>query len=511
MLTWPGRLLFVAPLSLVGLACTAEPTPASEDDTQADEDTGADTDTDTDEGTDTGGPVECLGAPGPWDLGYAIEPDTTPSGDPEAGLHALVHQDYVPCGIPYDLFIAAAQLVPSLQGETLPWRDGKAADLPFDWNLVVSEGGTELVSANCLTCHAGYLNGELVIGLGRHDADFTNTTGIASLLPELDPETDAGQELAKFKARTEVVAPFIQTYTIGTNPAEIVAVVLAAHRDPETLAWSDEPLIDVNPQMIPTDTPPWWRVKKKNAHFYNGMSRGDHRGSMMFASSLCSDDVESVEQMVEYFADIRAYLESLEPPVYPWAIDQTLAAEGEEIFECNCAGCHGTYSSDPDAETYPNLLLPLALVGTDPAMAEGSQDPGVSPTVDWFNASWYGQFAQLLPAQPFVGYTAPPLDGIWATAPFLHNGSVPSIELVLDSSKRPSYWKRATYDSTDYDQAQLGWRWFGVDEGQDQAPEGERQHIYDTTIYAHGNGGHTFGDHLSDEERTAVLEYLKTI
>jgi mono/diheme cytochrome c family protein len=507
MIAWPRPLLFVAPLALL-FACSSERTPNSDDDTQADETGDGDGDgTDT----ETGGPVECQNAPGPWDTGYAIEPDTTPSGDPEAGLWALVHEDYVPCGIPYDLFVLAAQLVPSLQGETLPWREGNAANLPFDFNLVVSAGGTELVSNNCLSCHAGYLNGELVIGLGRHDVDFTNTTGIASMLPELDPDTDAGAELAKFKIRTQTVAPYIQTKTIGTNPADIVAVVLAAHRDSETLAWSDEPLIAIDPPMIPTDTPPWWRVKKKNGHFFNGMSRGDHRGSMMFASSLCTDDIATAEQMVDYFADIRAYLESLEPPAYPWTIDQTLAAEGEELFECNCAGCHGTYSSDPEAETYPNLLIPFEVIGTDPAVATTADDPGVSPTVDWFNSSWYGEFAQLIPDQPFVGYVAPPLDGVWATAPFLHNGSVPSLELVLDSSKRPTYWKRASYDSSDYDQQQLGWSFVELDYGQDQASATERPHIYDTTIFAHDNGGHTFGDHLTDAERAAVLEYLKTI
>ncbi|HLT38015.1 MAG TPA: hypothetical protein VK034_17135, partial [Enhygromyxa sp.] len=245
--------------------------------------------------------------------------------------------------------------------------------------------------------------------------------------------------------------------------------------------------------------------------FYNGMSRGDHRGTMMFASSLCVDDVDQAEAMVDYFADIRAYLESIEAPGYPWTIDETLAAEGEELFECNCAGCHGTYSSDPAEETYPNLLLPLELVGTDPATAQSAGDPQVSPLVAWFNSSWYGDVTQLTPDQPFVGYVAPPLDGIWATAPFLHNGSVPSLELVLDSSRRPSYWRRASYSSTDYDQQQLGWRWIEVDHGHDQASASERVHIYDTTIFAHGNGGHTFGDHLTDAERAAVLEYLKTI
>ena len=456
-------------------------------------------------------PMACAEEPGPWDTGYAIPAHTTPSGDAEAGLHALVHEDYVNCGIPYDLFVTAAQVVPSLQGETLPWRDGAAADLPYDFNLITAPSGVELVTANCLTCHAGYFDGELILGLGRHDANFTNTTGIASLLPELDPNTDAGAELAKFKSRSATLAPWIQTYTIGTNPADIVASVLASHRDPETLAWSDEPLIEISPPLIVVDTPPWWRVAKKNGHFHTGMSRGDHRGSMMFASSLCVDDVTQAETMVEYFADIRAYLESIEAPSWPWEVDANLAAEGEAVFECNCAPCHGTYASDPADESYPNLLIPLDVVGTDPAVAEGGVDPQISPTVAWFNASWYGQFAQLLPDDPFLGYVAPPLDGIWATAPYLHNGSVPSLAALLDSSQRPTYWRRASYDSSDYDRDALGWRVTALDHGQDQASAMERPHVYDTTIYAHENGGHTFGDHLDDAERGALLEYLKTL
>jgi hypothetical protein len=57
----------------------------------------------------------------------------------------------------------------------------------------------------------------------------------------------------------------------------------------------------------------------------------------------------------------------------------------------------------------------------------------------------------------------------------------------------------------------MGWRYQVLDHGQDQASENERKHIYDTTISAHGNGGHVFGDHFTDAERAAVLEYLKTI
>ncbi len=113
--------------------------------------------------------------------------------------------------------------------------------------------------------------------------------------------------------------------------------------------------------------------------------------------------------------------------------------------------------------------------------------------------------------EPHLGYVAPPLDGIWATAPYLHNGSVPTIATLLDSSKRPRYWSRS-FESTDYDAAALGWDFAELDHGQAGEPtERARVKIYDTTLQGYGNGGHTFGDDLDDGERRAVLEYLKTL
>ncbi|PRP97518.1 Cytochrome c [Enhygromyxa salina] len=495
--------------ALFTLACSTPPDGSADSNASSEDGEGTAGESET---SDTG-PASCVDADGPWDAGYAIEGPDIPAGDPEQGLWALVHQDYVNCGIPYDLFVTAAEFVAQLQNEPLPWRDGKAAELPYDWNLVVSEGGTELVASNCLTCHADYFNDELILGLGRHTADYTEDFGaFAGLLPMLEEGTDAALELEKFRERTETLAPHVQTYTVGSNPADVIAIVLSAHRDPETLAWSSEALNPLDPPMIVADTPPWWRVKKKAGHFANGMSRGDHRGSMMFASSLCVDSVEQAEQMLDYFSDIRAYIASIEAPRYPWAIDEQLAAEGEEIFTCDCAGCHGSYSQDPEAETYPNLLIPLDIIATDPVTAQlAASGEGSGQQVEWFNSSWYGQFTELRPAAPFIGYVAPPLDGIWATAPFFHNGSAPSLAAVLDSSARPRYWRRATYDSTDFDRDQLGWRFVELDYGQAEASDTERKHIYDTTILAHGNGGHTFGDHLDDGQRAAVLEYLKTL
>ena len=80
----------------------------------------------------------------------------------------------------------------------------------------------------------------------------------------------------------------------------------------------------------------------------------------------------------------------------------------------------------------------------------------VSPAfIDGYNRSFYGEIAHL---EPGAGYVAPPLDGIWASAPYLHNGSVPTLAALLESRTRPRFWARRSLGSSDYDTARLGWR-----------------------------------------------------
>ncbi|MCH9683132.1 MAG: hypothetical protein K0V04_16985 [Deltaproteobacteria bacterium] len=442
--------------------------------------------------------------------GFALPQAEQAQGDVEAGYHALTHEGYVSCGIPYSLFSLAQPLLGGFaDGEPLPGREGNNADLPHNWTAHVTADGAEIVSLNCLECHAGKFNGELIVGLGKADADYTsNIGGGLGGIPVPDLPVPGIEQMARMAQRYQTLGPHIQTFTVGTNPADQVAAVLAAHHDPQTLEWFDEPQVALPDILLVVDTPPWWRVAKKNAMFYNGMARGDHRATMMFTSSLCTDSVAEAEQILTYFDDIRAYLASIEAPSYPFSIDGERAAQGQAVFERDCACCHGTYADDAADETYPNLLFPLDVVGTDPLMAEASAAYGLD---DWFNASWYGQIGPLSPEDPFPGYVAPPLDGIWATAPFLHNGSVPSLELVLDSTQRPRWWRRLDYDSTHFDQAAVGWPWAELPYSWDDAPQDERRHVYDTTKLGHWNTGHTFGDHLTDAERQAVLEYLKTL
>jgi mono/diheme cytochrome c family protein len=426
------------------------------------------------------------------------------SGDAQKGYAALVEEGYVSCGVPYSAYSAAFGAAPA--NLRLPGRTGHNATLPYYQTAFTTKSGVEVVSLNCLVCHSSTIGGQIVMGLGQSFGDYTDDPSTqASLAGLLVSDPKEKVEYQKWLGRVQAIAPYVQPTTVGVNPADNLAAVLFAHRDPATLAWSDTPLLPLPPTyVVPVDVPPWWRMAKKNAMFYVGAGRGDHARIMMTASTLCTDTVAEAQEIDAYFGDVEAYITSLTPPAYPQPIDQALAEKGRPLFESTCSRCHGTYGGSP---SYPNLLVALDEVKTDPALAQGSAQFGAQ-YLDWFSKSFYGQTARL---EPQDGYVAPPLDGIWATAPFFHNGSVPTLEAVLDSSKRPTFWTRSFKDD-DLDFSAVGWATTVVDHGKDAEPNAStKKKIYDTTQPGYGNGGHTYGDALSDADRAAVIEYLKTL
>jgi hypothetical protein len=438
-----------------------------------------------------------------------LEGEQQRPGDPAKGYDVLVNESYVPCGIPWSVF---KNLGPAKAEDTLPGRRDRNADIAYTYTAFTTKDGVDLVGSNCLLCHTGRLDGKLVVGLGASDVDFTQSAEEQISRSETvgmfvsDPKERA--EWQKWKKRVDTVAPYAVLSTRGLNPADSFTAVLFAHHDPKTLAWSDTPLIDVPPPMdVPVDTPPWWHMKKKTSMFYVGAGRGDHARIMMTASILCTDSVEESRAIDAWFGDVRAYIASIEPPKYPFAIDAALAASGRDVFEKTCSRCHGTYGP---GGSYPNRLVMVEDIGTDSLLAMGSAQFG-KPFTEWFEKSFFGETARL---EPQKGYVAPPLDGIWATAPYLHNGSVPNVAALLDSGARPAYWQRVGSDTAlaSYDQTSLGWKTRALAQGKKGVSDPDlAKSIYDSSLPGYSNGGHTYGDALTEGERTAVLEYLKTL
>lgn len=419
-------------------------------------------------------------------------------GDARKGYEYLLTGDYVRGGLPQSLFNLGYPKEPIyLQ------REGRNKKLPHGFNAVTAPNGEPLVAPNCMQCHAQVFEEQLYIGLGNTFIDFSNSQRpnakgigvVTKLLKTTAPKAFEASE--SFFTVTKTIAPGLVADVRGVNLAGRLTNLLIAHRDPQTLEWQNDPLLEIPEEAIPSDTPPWWLLKKKNAMFYNGFGRGDFGRFLMGSNLLTVKDASEAASVDNHMPDMLAFIYSLKAPKYPKATNEELAASGKIIFEKKCASCHGTYGQE---EKFPNLLIPQAIIQTDSFLYKSSF---TSPQfVQWFNNSWFNSGDHPARLEPFAGYIAPPLDGIWITAPYLHNGSVPTLEALLNSKLRPKYWSR-NFDKPEYDYEKLGWKHVAHD-----APKAK---AYNTSLPGYGNYGHTFGDRLTDAERNAVLEYLKTL
>lgn len=357
--------------------------------------------------------------------------------------------------------------------------------LPMGLKRARSADGSRVgLQIDCLVCHGGSIGGTSYVGLGNTQLD------LKALL----------HDLTRADGRTPPPALFTINSVRGANNAGMIDVALLTLRNPD-LSYRRLPLL-TGANLPELDTPAWWLLKKKRTKYYDGRTPAEAiRSNMQFLlGGLDADEIKALEPT---FEDVDAFLRSLEPPKYPFPIDREKAERGRAVFEADCARCHGTYGEDG---TYPNRIVPLDVIGTDPARARGLSDRFVRH----YNAGWFAEPHKV--AEAMIGYQAPPLDGIWATAPYLHNGSVPTLAQVLDSSSRPPRFLRPpSTDFAHYDTERVGWACEEPGESWSPASEYEAKFLYDTSRFGLGNGGHTFGDGLEEEERADLIEYLKTL
>ncbi|HUC82122.1 MAG TPA: hypothetical protein VMR70_14555 [Flavisolibacter sp.] len=421
-------------------------------------------------------------------------------GDAAKGYDYLTNGDYVRSGIPYQVYLFGA----GADSNNFLRRTGMNAKVSHEFTAVKAKNGETVVAPNCMSCHAQVLDGKLVMGLGNSLVDFTkgkkfNLENIELLEKLLKFQSPKQYEASyEFLRASKAITGYLYAPVKGVNVADKLAYMLVAHRDPLSFNWNEKPQLNLPAELIPTDTPPWWLLKKKNAMFYNGFGRGDFGRFLMASNLLTVNDTSESAQVDVHMPDVLAYIYSLEAPKYPKTINQPLAAKGKVFFEQKCSGCHGTYG---EKASYPNYLIPASLIGTDSALYKANYSE--PQFIEWFNKSWFAQGDHPAKLEPFAGYVAPPLDGIWISAPYLHNGSVPTLEALLNSKLRPRFWSR-NFDAPQYDYEKVGWKYV-------TETKAATTSTYNTTLPGYGNYGHYFGDALTDAERKTVIEYLKTL
>ena len=199
---------------------------------------------------------------------------------------------------------------------------------------------------------------------------------------------------------------------------------------------------------------------------------------------------------------------SYRPPPFPGAIDSVRMRAGAAVYASRCSKCHGTYGdgSPRPLVTFPNALIEQGAMGTDSARWAAVDEA----LVGRLERSAYGRHMK---SQGTGGYVAPILSGLWATAPYLHNGSVPTLWQLLTPADRPARFLVGGH-ALDFTQVGIaGVRW--TDDTWRYRPgyvPWSLPELYDTRAAGLSNRGHEQPSRgLSDAEKWAVIEYLKTL
>ncbi len=188
---------------------------------------------------------------------------------------------------------------------------------------------------------------------------------------------------------------------------------------------------------------------------------------------------------------LRAVIDLAPPPFPAERIDRAKADRGRPLYESTCARCHAIGGAAVGQVT------PLAEIGTD---AERLQS-FTAALVERMNTIGTGRPWKFSHFRKTDGYANMPLDGVWLRAPYLHNGSVPTLRALLFPEERPAVFYRG-YDV--YDWTGVGF----ITDGPDAQHDGVK---FDTRLRGNSNAGHVYGRQLSVADREALIEFLKTL
>lgn len=224
-----------------------------------------------------------------------------------------------------------------------------------------------------------------------------------------------------------------------------------------------------------------------------------------------------------YLKQIEDWLLELEPPKFPGLIDTELADQGAVIYGQYCADCHGKTGRDFSGGKV-GTVIPIETLRTDRARLDNYTYMLAANQNQLYATFGTERFRHFRKTN---GYAAAPLDGLWLRAPYLHNGSVPTLRALLSPpAERPKvFWRgTATYDT---DEMGFVWRtddltdddWthafcYMTDGGQKSFCKNKlpkNNELCDGgSCPGNGNAGHLYGTHLRPEEKSALIEHLKT-
>jgi mono/diheme cytochrome c family protein len=368
----------------------------------------------------------------------------------------------------------------------------------------------------------------LLRAAGRPDETLAHLTQVFPDVSETELATLRLYYLPALRARMTALAGTIGAltpYSNGgpglTNGVATLQLYLGAldrtRRDPTQVAFVSVP--DLGGLRLRTSilwdglyAPPGWPHHGDPPAGMDAAARAQALGGVVSVVTIGTLGVtpEVAVTNIPRVADAVAWmLRDYQPPPFPGAVDATLAARGAAVYDAACASCHGTYRETPAGlrlASFPNKLIPYDVIETDPVRARAPE--GVAAGLLARTA-----LGPHIDARPTGGYVAPPLTSLWATAPYLHNGSVPTLWHLMHPEARPVRFEVGGH--------RLDFAKMGIDGRLDGAgtyryPAGYRPwmapEVYDTRSPGRSSAGHDEPfDDMSEDDKRALLEFLKRV
>lgn len=461
-----------------------------------------------------------------YDRFFREEPAPYFASDEEHFLYGSIGTE-AEQGVPYWIWLVLPRVFP----EHLPGPGGYGAlgllgadghEMPIGLSKVTV--GFPRVGINCAMCHTASLRARPTDPPTIYPGGPAHQTAEQQYLRFLfacasDPRFTADTLLAEIARNVTLPAIDSLLYRFVIIPGTRRALLQLQARDAwmnRNPDWGRGRIDPFNPVKFTTlrqpvdgtignsDMVPLWNLRQHAGYAYHWDGLNTNLKEVVLSSAIGDgatlkwidrDDQKwdaSDPRQMSSLRRIQNYIESLPAPRYPFRVDRTLAAEGSEVYAAHCASCHAAGG----ART--GTVVPAAEVGTDRHRLE-MWTPASAAAYNAYGEGHDWKFARFRTTN---GYVSVPLDGIWLRAPYLHNGSVPSLAALLEpADRRPSHFWRG-YDV--YDPVNVGF----VTEGPAAQAAGTS---YDTAQPGNSNAGHAYGTDLAAESKRALVEFLKTL
>jgi mono/diheme cytochrome c family protein len=418
-------------------------------------------------------------------------------------------------GIPYWIFKVLPDMFPEkLSGKgyaSLGFIEEPGRDLPigFSKRRVIFDR----VGLNCAVCHTGTVRQsaggqpQVIVGMPANRLELENYVRFLTACA-LDPRFTADNVMTAIagRARLGPVDRFIYRAAVPLTREALIEQGNRLSFINNRPDWGPGRVDTFNPYKAiqfhwpmdhddsigTSDYPSVWNQRPREGmqlHWDGNNTSVDERnksaalGAGVTPSTI---DLDRLKRIEDWLLDFKA-------PAYPYAINAGLAAKGEPLYKEHCASCH-----DFGAQLVGHVT-PLDQIGTDRHRLDSyTHTLAVNQGLMYAGYPW--RFSHFRKTN---GYANMPLDGIWVRAPYLHNGSVPTLRDLLETpDKRPKDFYRG-YDV--FDQKNVGFV-------SNIAAEGPHQFFrYDTMQPGNNNGGHVYGTTLTPEEKDALVEYMKKL